>query len=216
MRFDRVKRLFGEQFTALQNAKIIILGVGGVGGFALDALHRSGVQNITIVDFDTFDETNQNRQIGSIDGIGKSKVAHLASIYQNITPIEAKITKQWIDEFNFEPYDFILDAIDDIEPKVYLISKYHQKLISSGGSAKRIDPLKIEYIELSKTYNDPFIRKIRQELKKIGFNKKFKIIFSSENPICETLGSFVAVTGAFGLVMSSITVQKIISKYELK
>ena len=216
MRFDRVKKLFGKNFEAIKNANIIILGVGGVGGFALDALYRTGMQNITIVDFDIFDETNQNRQIGSFDGIGKPKVEHLATIYKDIKIINERITKQWIDEFDFSQFDFILDAIDDVEPKVYLISKYYQKVISSGGSAKRIDPLKIEYIDINKTYNDPFIRKIRQELKKIGFNKKFNIIFSSENPICDTLGSFVGVTGAFGLAMSSITVQKIISKYELK
>lgn len=216
MQFDRVKKLFGKNFEAIKNANIIILGVGGVGGFALDALYRTGIRNITIVDFDIFDETNQNRQIGSFDGIGKLKVEHLATIYKNIKTINEKITKQWIDDFDFSAFDFILDAIDDIEPKVHLISKYYKKVISSGGSAKRIDPLKIEYIDISKTHSDPFVRKIRQGLKKIGFNKKFNIIFSNESPICDTLGSFVGVTGAFGLAMSSITVQKIISKYELK
>lgn len=216
MRFDRVHKMFGDNFEKIQKAKIIILGVGGVGGFALDALKRTGVKHITIVDDDFFDETNQNRQIGSETGVGISKVNHLASIYDDITPIHQTITPQWIDEFDFEEFDFILDAIDEIQSKVHLISKYSYKLISSGGSAKRIDPTKIEYIDIFSTFNDPFAKKIRTELKKIKFNKKFKIIFSSEEPICKELGSFVGVTGAFGLTMSSITIQKIISKYELK
>lgn len=216
MRFDRTKKLFGADFEKIQNSNIIILGVGGVGGFALDALVRTGVKNITIVDNDMFEETNQNRQIGSESGLEKSKVEHLANLYIGINPIHTTITPEWIDAFDFDGFDFILDAIDDIQAKVHLISKYSDKLISSGGSAKRIDPTKIEYIDIFKTFNDPFAKKIRNELKKIKFNKKFKIIFSSEEPNCKELGSFVGVTGAFGLVMSSIAIQKIISNYKLK
>lgn len=216
MRFDRVKKLFGDKFDIIKNSNIIILGVGGVGGVALDALYRSGISNITIVDDDIFDVTNLNRQIGSETGIAKQKVHHLASLYNGITPINQTITKQWIDDFDFSKYDFILDAIDDIPAKVHLIKNFSNKLISSGGSAKRIDPTLIEYKNIWETYNDPFIRKLRTELKKIKFNKKFKIIFSPENPKCTELGSFIGVTASFGLVMSSITIQKIISKYEIE
>lgn len=209
-KFKRCQMLFGDNFKKIQNAKVIILGVGGVGGFALDCLYRSGVENITIVDFDTFDETNQNRQIGS-SAVGSVKVEHLQTLYPKVTPIYTKIDPKWIDNFDLDQFDLILDAIDDIDAKVHLIKKYYKKTISSGGSAKRIDPTKIEYINIFKTYNDPFVKKLRERLKKEKFNKNFKVIFSSENPNCKELGSFVGVTGAFGLTMCSIAIEKLIT-----
>ena len=205
----RCKMLFGDNFDKFKNAKIIILGVGGVGGFALDCLYRSGIENITIVDFDKYDITNQNRQIGS-DAIGKIKVEHLKTLYPNIIPICKKVDKEWIDNFNFDQFDLILDAIDDIDAKVYLIKKYHKKMITSAGSAKRIDPTKIEYINIFKTYNDPFVKKLRDRLKKERFTKSYKVIFSSENPNCKSMGSFVGVTGSFGLTMCSLAIKKIL------
>lgn len=211
MKHTRCKMLFGDNFTKLQRAKIIILGVGGVGSFALDGLYRSGVENITIVDYDTFDETNQNRQIGS-DAVGMIKVDRLKELYPKVTPINQKIDKVWIDTFDFSSYDLILDAIDDIDAKIHLIKTHYKKLISSAGSAKRVDPTKIEYINIFKTYNDPFVKKLRERLKKEKFNKNFKVIFSSELPKCKELGSFVGVTGSFGLTMSSITIQKLLSE----
>ena len=210
MKFSRCKILFGNDFEKLQKAKIIILGVGGVGGHALDCLYRNGIEDITIVDFDTYEESNQNRQIGS-DATGAVKVEHLKTIYPNVTAIEQKIDIQWIEQFDFSSYDLILDAIDDIKPKIQLIKKYHKTLISTAGSAKRIDPTKIEYINIWKTHNDPFIRKIREGLKKEKFNKNFKVIFSSELPRCKGLGSFIGVTGSFGLTMCSIAVKKLLN-----
>lgn len=210
-RFDRVKKIFGNRFEKLKNSKIIILGVGGVGGVALDALYRSGVQNITIVDYDRFDISNQNRQIGS-DRIGEKKVDVLSKLYPNIVAMDLKLSKEWVEEFDFSSYDLILDAIDDISVKVALIQKEYKKTISSGGSAKRVDPLKIEYISIWKTYNDKFLRKIKQNLKKSGFNKEFKVIFSSEEPKCVDMGSFIGVTGSFGLLMASLAVQKIVKE----
>ncbi|MEA3384278.1 MAG: ThiF family adenylyltransferase [Campylobacterota bacterium] len=215
MKHDRCKKLFGTDFSKLKNSKIIILGVGGVGGYALDCLYRSGIENITIVDYDIFDETNQNRQIGS-DLVGSIKVDHLKTIYPNITAINQKIDIEWVNSFDMSCYDLILDAIDDIKPKIQIIKKYHKKLISTTGSAKRIDPTKIEYIDIFKTYNDKFAKKIRDELKKERFNKSFKVIFSSELPQCKDMGSFVGVTGAFGLTMCSIAVKKVLSEKQIK
>ncbi len=211
MKYERCKMLFGDDFTKLQNAKIIILGVGGVGGHALDCLYRSGVTDITIVDFDRFDETNKNRQIGS-EAIGAIKVEHLKTLYPSISIIDKRIDVNWVKDTDLSSYDFILDAIDDIYPKIELIKKYHKKLISTSGSANRIDSTKIEYISIWKTYNDPFIRKIRNYLKKDNFKSNFKIIFSGENPINKAKGSFVGVTGTFGLTMCSIAINKILSK----
>ena len=213
MQYDRTIKLFGEDnFNKFSNTKIILLGVGGVGSFALDALYNTGITDITIVDFDTYEESNMNRQLGSHGNIGKVKVESLKERYPEVTAIHAKITPEWIDEFDFSSYDYILDAIDDIKPKVHLIKKYFTKIISTSGSAKRIDPSKIEYKSIWDTFNDPFIRKIRTELKNQGFKKKFKVIFSSEAPNCIEKGSFQGVTASFGLMMASVTIQKIIKK----
>ncbi|MCK5294391.1 MAG: ThiF family adenylyltransferase [Arcobacteraceae bacterium] len=211
MKYERCKSLFGTDFSKLQKAKIIILGVGGVGAHALDCLYRSGVTNITIVDFDTYDETNQNRQIGS-EAIGEIKVNHLKTLYPNIDIINQRIDVQWVKNTDLSSYNFILDAIDDIYPKIELIKKYYKNLISTSGTAKRIDPTKIEYISIWKTFNDPFIRKIRNYLKKDNFKSKFKVIFSGEVPQSTEKGSFIGVTGTFGLTMCSITINKILSK----
>lgn len=213
MRYDRTKKLFGDdKLTEFKNTKLILLGIGGVGSFALDALYRTGITNITIVDFDTYEESNRNRQMGSDGNIGRIKVEALKEIYPEVTPIQVKIDEKWIDDFDFSSFDYILDAIDDIKPKVHLIKRYYNKIISTSGSAKRIDPSKIEYMSIWNTFNDPFIRKIRTELKQQGFKKKFKVIFSSEEPKCVDKGSFEAVTGSFGLMMASVTIQKILNK----
>ena len=215
MKYDRTKKLFGEDvFEKFKDVKLILLGVGGVGSFALDALYNTGITNITIVDFDTYEESNMNRQMGSHGNIGKIKVEALKEKYPEVTPIHVKITPEWIDNFDFSSYDYILDAIDDVKPKVHLIKKHFTKIISTSGGAKRIDPSKIEYISIWDTYNDTFIKKIRTELKAQGFKKKFKVIFSSENPNCLEKGSFEGVTGSFGLMMASVTVQKLIKKFQ--
>lgn len=213
MKYDRSKKLFGEDvFEKFKDVKLILLGVGGVGSFALDALYNTGITDITIVDFDTYEESNLNRQMGSFGNIGRIKVEALKEKYPEVTPIHMKITPEWIDNFDFSSYDYILDAIDDIKPKVHLIKKHFTKIISTSGGAKRIDPSKIEYISIWDTYNDPFIKKIRTELKAQGFKKKFKVIFSSELPMCLEKGSFEGVTGSFGLMMASVTIQKLINK----
>lgn len=212
-RYDRTIKLFGEEkFQKMQNAKIILLGVGGVGSFALDSLYNTGVTNITIVDFDTYEESNMNRQLGSHGNIDRIKVEVLKEKYPGIEAIHAKITPEWIDDFDFSSYDYILDAIDDIKPKVHLIQRYYTKVISTSGSAKRFDPSKIEYKSIWDTFNDPFIRKIRYELKQRGFKKKFKVVFSSEEPNCVEKGSFEAVTGSFGFMMASVAIRKIVNK----
>ena len=215
MKYDRTKKLFGaDTFEKFKDVKLILLGVGGVGSFALDALYNTGITNITIVDFDTYEESNMNRQMGSHGNIGKIKVEALKEKYPEVTPIHVKITPEWIDNFDFSSYDYILDAIDDIKPKVHLIKKHFTKIISTSGGAKRIDPSKIEYISIWDTYNDPFIKKIRTELKAQGFKKKFKVIFSSELPLCLEKGSFEGVTGSFGLMMASVTIQKLVNKLQ--
>jgi len=208
MRYQRCKILFGDDFEKLQKAKVLILGVGGVGSYTLDCLYRSGVTNITILDYDTYDITNQNRQIGS-DAIGKSKIETLKSLYPNIKTIEQKMDLAWVERFNFEPYDLILDCADTTKVKIEVAKKCYRKLIMSLGSAKRYDFTKIEVSTIFKTHGDALARKIRNELKKAKFNKNFTVIFSPEEAKCKDKGSFVGVTGAFGLAICSEAIKRI-------
>ena len=211
MRYSRCKTLFGEEdFAKLQKAKILILGVGGVGSYTLDCLYRSGVKDITIVDYDTYEESNLNRQIGAEGNIGKSKVKTLAKLYPGITPIEQKMDLAWLEEFNFEPYDLIIDAADTTKVKIELAKRHYKKLIMSLGSAKRVDFSKIEVSTIFKTHGDALARKIRNELKRAKFNRSFTVIYSPEEAKCKEKGSFVAVTGGFGLAICSEAIKRLL------
>ncbi len=209
-RFTRSRILFGENFEKLNQAKILLLGVGGVGGFCLDALYRAGIKNITIVDFDTFDITNQNRQIGS-EAIGQVKVDVMKAKYEGIKALNLKISKAWVADFDFTPYDLVIDAIDDMPAKVAIAHQCCDKLISSTGGAKKLDPTRIQITSIWKTYSDGLAKKFRYELKKSGFNRDFDVVFSDEAPQCRDLGSFVGVTGSFGLTLASLAIKKIIA-----
>jgi len=212
MRYTRCKELFGDDFVKLQKAKVLILGVGGVGSYVLDCLYRSGVSDITIVDFDTFDVSNQNRQIGS-EFVGESKVDVFAKLYPSITTINTQIDTKWVEEFDFAPYDIVVDAQDTTKVKIALAKKCYKKLIMSVGSAKRYDASKIEVATIWKTHGDALARKIRNELKKAKFDRNFLVVFSPEEDRCKGSGSFVGVTGSFGLMICSEVVKKIIANF---
>ena len=209
MKYDRIKLLLKEDFLKLEDAKIILLGVGGVGSFCLDCLYRSGVKDITIVDYDTYDETNQNRQMWSELHEGEVKVEALKKHYPLLKVINVRVDEQWVQGFDFDTYDVVLDAIDDTKAKLALAQKCYKKLISSFGSAKRLDPRQIKVDTIWKSYGDKFGSKIRYELRKRRFNKKYKIIFSSEEAVVKEKGSFMAVTASFGLTMCAEAIKDI-------
>jgi len=210
MRFERCRMLFGdEDFAKLQKARILILGVGGVGSYALDCLYRSGVSDITILDYDTFDETNRNRQIGS-DAVGDSKVATLAKLYPDIKTIDQQMDMAWVAGFDFTPYDLVIDAADTTKVKLEVAKKCYKKLIMALGSAKRYDASQIEVASIWKTHGDALARKIRNELKKAKFDRNFTVVFSPEEDKCKEKGSCVAVTGAVGLTVCSEAIKKIL------
>jgi len=209
MRHDRIKLLLRDEFNKLENAKIILLGVGGVGSFCLDCLYRSGITDITIVDFDTYDKTNQNRQMWSEMHENEVKVEALKTHYPEIKIINTRIDEQWVFDFDFDEYDLVLDAIDDTKAKLALAQKCYKKLISSFGSAKRLDPTKILVDDIWNSYGDKFGSKIRYELRKRGFNKKYTVIFSSEEAVVKEKGSFMGVTASFGLTMCAEAIKKI-------
>lgn len=210
MRFERCRMLFGEEdFAKLQKAKILILGVGGVGSYALDCLYRSGVSDITILDFDVYDETNQNRQIGS-EAVGSAKVDRLKELYPGIKAINQRMNMVWVAGFDFSPYDIVIDAADSTKVKIQVARKCFSKLIMALGSAKRYDTSKIEVASIWKTHGDRLARKIRNELKKEKFDRNFTVVFSPEEDKCKEKGSCVAVTGAVGLTVCSEVIKKIL------
>jgi len=209
MRYERCRILFGEDFEKLQQAKVLILGVGGVGSYALDCLYRSGVTQITILDYDHYDESNQNRQIGS-EAVGERKTERLKSLYPGIETIHQKMDLAWLASFDFDPYDIIIDAADTTRVKIELAQKVYKKLIMSLGSAKRYDSSKIEVASIWKSHGDALARKIRNELKKAKFDRNFTVVFSPEQAKCKEKGSCVAVTGAFGLTLCSEAIKRIV------
>ena len=210
MRYQRCKELFGDNFHKIQNSKILILGVGGVGSYLLDCLYRTGIKDITIVDYDTFEIHNQNRQIGS-EYIDQSKVDVLKKLYPTINTINLKMDKEWVENFDFEPFDYVIDCSDTTPVKIALAKKCYKKLIMSMGSAKRFDTTQIEVASIWKTHGDALAKKIRNELKKSKFSKNFTVVFSPEEDKCKNSGSFVGVTGTFGLTICSEVIKKIIN-----
>jgi tRNA threonylcarbamoyladenosine dehydratase len=210
MRFERCKMLFGEEnFEKIQKSKVLILGVGGVGSYALDCLYRSGVSDITILDFDVYDETNQNRQIGS-EAVGMAKVDRLKELYPEVKTINQRMNMVWVAGFDFDPYDIVIDAADSTMVKIEVAKKCHNKLIMALGSAKRYDASKIEVTSIWETYNDKLARKIRNELRRAKFDKNFTVVFSPKDDKCKEKGSCVAVTGAVGLTVCSEVIKRII------
>ena len=210
MRFERCRMLFGEEnFEKIQKAKILILGVGGVGSYALDCLYRSGVSDITILDFDVFDETNQNRQIGA-EAVGMMKVERLKELYPEVKTINQRMNMVWVAGFDFDPYVIVIDAADSTMVKIEVAKKCYNKLIMALGSAKRYDASKIEVASIWKTHGDRLARKIRNELKRAKFDRNFTVVFSPEDDKCKEKGSCVAVTGAVGLTVCSEVIKKVL------
>lgn len=211
-KFTRLRWLFGDDFEKLQNAKVLVCGCGGVGGACIDALFRSGITQITAIDCDKFEITNQNRQIHS-EFVGEYKSDVFSRIY-GIQTHNLKLTPDEIDKFDFSQFSVVIDAIDDIRAKIALAHACGDKLISSMGGAKRSDPTQIKIASIWQTTNDPFAKKIRYELKKSGFDGDFLVVFSTELPKCEKLGSFVGVTASFGLNLATLAIKKIINKFD--
>ena len=209
MKYQRLKLILKDDFTKLQNAKIILLGVGGVGSFCLDCLIRSGINDITIVDYDSYDESNQNRQMWSELHLGENKVEALQTHYPNVKILNVRIDEEWVHNFDFNEYDLVLDAIDDTKAKLAIAQKCYKKLISSFGSAKRLDPTKVQVDDIWKSYGDKFGSKIRYELKKRGFKKKYTVIFSSEEAQVKEKGSFMGVTATFGMTMCAEAIKRL-------
>lgn len=222
MWLQRLETLVGSNnIEKIKNTTVLIIGLGGVGGYALESIVRSGIEKIIIVDNDKVDITNLNRQlISNINNIGKSKVDvaydRALSINPNIKIVKINefITKENIDILFKEKVDYIIDACDTIETKEELIRqsiKKDIKLISSMGTAKKMNPAMLEIIEIRKTDTDPIARRIRKMIKDERINKKIMVVCSRELPIKkEQLGSNSFVPATSGLLCASYVINDIV------
>lgn len=239
-RFMRTELLLGKEgLRRLKQASVMIVGLGAVGGYALEGLARAGVGKLILVDFDIFEETNINRQILALSStIGKKKTEVALQRVKEINPdcvVETKdvfVNADTIDELLKEPVDFVVDAIDALNPKCCLMQMLQEKripFISSMGAALKSDPSFIKLGPLSKTKNCGLAKFIRKRLKKRGVNiNKITCVSSeeqvnlpetaimeSEDKIQEsgrirnTLGSLPTITAIFGLTIANAVIKKL-------
>lgn len=220
--FERLIGLIGEEkLKEIERKKILLIGVGGVGSYALEALIRNGFFDITIVDFDTIDLSNLNRQlITDSTNIGKYKVdeakkrALLINPNINIQAINGKLNKENLRNLLNQNFDYIIDACDTLDVKFALMENslhYSYKLISSMGTAKKTDPTKLEITTLDKTNNDPIARLLRNKVRKAHINKKIYVVSSTEVPKqINMLGTANLVPSVAGLLCVSFIFNDII------
>lgn len=221
--FERVISLIGnEKFKKLESIKVLIVGCGGVGGYALETLVRSGITNIDIIDFDVIDITNLNRQIiTNKENIGIKKVLAAKNRVLSINPnlnintYEIFLDKDNIDEILKNNYDYIIDACDNVDTKIELIKRSvnnNYKLISSMGTAKKMDPTKLSITTLDKTNYDKLAKVIRKKVKDLKINKKTNVVSSTEEVIkCDTLGSFMMVPATAGILCAKYVIDDVIN-----
>ncbi|MBE6160721.1 MAG: tRNA threonylcarbamoyladenosine dehydratase [Firmicutes bacterium] len=221
---ERLSLIFNENIlNKFKTSKILIIGIGGVGGYALECLVRSGFENITIVDKDIVDETNLNRQIISLkSNIGLSKVEVAKKRILDINPnaniniINEFILEDNIDLLNIKSFDYIIDACDTITTKILLIeycNKNNIKLISCMGTGNRIDSTKLSITKLNKTYNDPLAKNMRRILREKNIKANPNVVWSSELPVknkSRTPGSIVLVPMQAGNLCASFIINDII------
>lgn len=189
---ERTELLIKEEgLEKLIKANVLVIGLGGVGSFAAEFLARAGIGNMTIVDGDTVDITNINRQLPALHStIGKHKVEVVAERLLDINPginlimINEFLNPERMDEvLDSEKFDYVLDCIDSVTPKLCLIKAAKRrkiKLISSMGAGGKTDPSKVMVRDISKTQNCFLARQIRKRLKKEKINKGFRCVFSNE------------------------------------
>lgn len=236
-KFDRTKRLLGEgAMQKLQSSHVAVFGIGGVGGHATEALVRSGVGEITIIDSDEVAESNINRQlIATTKTVGRKKVEVMKEHLLEINPdIQVNVydcfflpeTKK---QFEFSQYDYVIDAVDTVTAKLALVEACQEAgvpIISSMGAGNKLDPTAFEVADIYKTSVCPLAKVMRRELKKRNI-KHLKVVYSREEPIepkedvsfasdevrqrRATPGSVAFVPSVAGLILAGEVVKDIVS-----
>ncbi|MCR4741661.1 MAG: tRNA threonylcarbamoyladenosine dehydratase [Treponema sp.] len=232
--FSRTELLIGkEALDILKKAHIAVFGIGGVGGYVVEALVRSGVQHLDLIDNDTVSITNINRQIiASHSSLGKFKVDVMKERILDINP-EAQVNTfkcfylpETKDQFDFTQYNYVVDAIDTVTGKIQLISQAkesHCKIISSMGAGNKLDPTKFEIADISETSVCPLARVMRQECKKRGLTD-VKVVYSKEKALTpldnnqeeKVPGSTAFVPSVAGLIIASEIVKDLTQEAMLK
>lgn len=233
---SRTQLLIGEKaLQQLTSSHVMVVGLGGVGSYAAEFIARSGVGQMTIIDGDVVDPTNRNRQLPALaTNHGVSKALIMAERLKAINPeLQLHIIKEFINpemvlqQLSHRP-DYIIDAIDSITPKVTFIRlAYESKLplVSSMGAGAKLDPTRLQVVDISKTYNCPFAQQIRKKLKEHKIYRGVKVVFSPEEPIKESLmltdgknykksayGTISYLPAVFGAVASSVVIRDLIRK----
>ncbi len=227
----RTSLLIGaETVTKLTQKHVMIVGLGGVGSYAAEFIARSGIGTMTIIDGDTVDPTNRNRQLPALaTNHGQSKALIMAERLLAINPeLTLHVVQQFVnpvmvqEQLALKP-DYIIDAIDSITPKITFIKMAFESkipLVSSMGAGAKVDPTRLRVVDISKTYNCPFAQQIRKNLKKYNIRKGVKVVFSAEEPIRESLmltdgknykksayGTISYMPATFGSVAASVAIR---------
>ena len=224
--FSRTALLLGEEkLNKLKNSTVAVFGVGGVGGYVAEALARSGIGHIVLVDNDVVSLTNLNRQIIALQStIGMQKTEVMKNRILDINPyavVEVKncfYLPETSGEFDFTKYDYVVDAIDTVTGKIGLVMQANESgtpIISSMGTGNKLDPAAFEVSDIYKTSVCPLARVMRYELKKRGV-KKLKVVYSKEKPVDignveidggKNVGSIAFVPSVAGLIIASEVVK---------
>lgn len=228
--FQREKLLIGEEkFNYIKNKKVIVFGCGGVGSYVVEGLVRAGIENIDIVDKDIIDETNINRQIiATVNTIGKYKVdvekERILSINPNakVNVFKINFTKENSNLIDFNSYDYVVDAVDDVNAKIEIIVKAKEantNVISSMGTGNKLNPFEFKICDISKTSVCPLAKIIRKELKKLDI-RNVKVLYSNEEPlpvkrVDEKIvqGSISFVPSVAGLMISSEVINDLLNSF---
>lgn len=231
---ERTELLVGkEKLEKLKNSNVLVVGLGGVGAYAAEQLCRAGIGKMTIVDGDVVEPSNRNRQLPALTSTnGQPKAEILAKRFKDINPdIELTVVNDFIrDERTLEllksqPFDYVVDAIDTLSPKVFLV--YHAmqlglKTVSSMGAGGKVDPSKVQVADVSKSHNCRLAKMFRKRLSRLGIKKGVKVVFSPED-IDEsavrledgrnkksTVGTISYMPPVFGCFVSSVVVRDLV------
>lgn len=230
---ERTELLMGEEaLDRMRKLRVMVIGLGGVGSFAAEFLARAGVGNMTIVDGDTVDLSNTNRQLPALHStVGRRKTEVMAERMRDINPEmnlivhDEFLTPDTVKTLITEDFDYVFDCIDSIQPKQYVIVTCKQKdvrVVSSMGAGGRLDPSKVQVADISETYNCPFAQQVRKGLKRKGVRRGVTVVFSSELVAKETMmmtdgarfkksfyGTCSYIPALFGLHMASVVVREV-------
>ncbi len=235
---ERTELLLGEEkLSLLRKANVLVVGVGGVGAYAAEMIVRAGVGRMTIADADKVSETNINRQLVALHStIGEEKCEVLAKRLRDINPeLELKMVNRFIKDsetdalLDSEKFDYVVDAIDTLSPKLALIKGALDRgipLVSSMGAGAKTDPTLMEIKDIAKTHHCPLAHMLRKRLHKIGIKRGFRAVFSPEPVregamiLCEeqnkksNVGTISYIPALFGIGCASVVIRDLVGEME--